>query len=172
MSVLQRFYCIFGTYNLFRGIRVDSFETDAITKMLVPHSLTELQRFFGMVNYLGKFIPNLAEVTAPLRVLLKKDVVFNLVRRYWKVENFDYVSSHSKNFWFKLTNKIKNRCKFWRIMSTPRTKLWPDRKPTMASNSIFVRHFTWLQETICSNWKRDSLYSFLSRTFPPIFILP
>ena len=28
-----------------------------------------------MVNYLGKFIPNLAEVTAPLRVLLKTDVV-------------------------------------------------------------------------------------------------
>ena len=82
MSVLQRFYCIFGTYNLFRGIRVDPFKTEAITKMPVPHFLTELQRFFGMVNYLGKFIPNLAEVTAPLRALLKKDVVFNLVRRY------------------------------------------------------------------------------------------
>ena len=31
-----------------------------------------------MVNYLGKFIPNLAEVTAPLRALLNKDIVFNL----------------------------------------------------------------------------------------------
>ena len=31
-----------------------------------------------MVNYLGKFITNLAEVTAPLRALLKKDVAFNL----------------------------------------------------------------------------------------------
>ena len=31
-----------------------------------------------MVNYLGKFVPNLTEVTAPLRALLKKDVVFNL----------------------------------------------------------------------------------------------
>ena len=48
------------------GIRVDPSKTDAITKMFVPQSLTELQRFLGMVNYLSKFIPNLAEVTAPL----------------------------------------------------------------------------------------------------------
>ena len=46
--------------------------------MSVPQSLTELQRFLGMVNYLGKYIPNLAEVTPPLRELLKKDVAFNL----------------------------------------------------------------------------------------------
>ena len=58
--------------------KVDPSKTDAITKMSVPQSLTELQRFLGMVNYLSKFIPNLAEVTAPLRVLLKKDVVFKL----------------------------------------------------------------------------------------------
>ena len=29
-----------------------------------------------MFNYLGKFIPNLAEHTTPLRNVLKKDVVF------------------------------------------------------------------------------------------------
>ena len=46
--------------------------------MSVPQSLTELQRFLGMINHLGKFIPNLAEVTAPLQTLSKKDVVFNL----------------------------------------------------------------------------------------------
>ena len=60
------------------GIKVDPSKTDAITKMSVPQSLTELQRFLGMLNYLAKFIPNFAEVTAPLRVLLKKDVVFKL----------------------------------------------------------------------------------------------
>ena len=58
------------------GIRVDPSKTYAITKMSIPQSLTE--RFLGMVNYLGKFIPNLAEVTAPFQVLLKKDIVFNL----------------------------------------------------------------------------------------------
>ena len=60
------------------GIRVDPSKTDAITKMSVPQSLTELQRFLGMLKYLAKFIPNFAEVNARLRVLLKKDVVFKL----------------------------------------------------------------------------------------------
>ena len=60
------------------GVKVDPSKTDAITKKSVPQALTELQRFLGMVNYLSKFIPNLTEVTAPLRVLLKKDVVFKL----------------------------------------------------------------------------------------------
>ena len=60
------------------GIRVDLFKTDAITKMSAPQSLSELQSFLGTVNYLGKFIPILAEVTAPLSALFKKDVVFNL----------------------------------------------------------------------------------------------
>ena len=31
-----------------------------------------------MITYLGKFIPNLAEVTSPLRTLLKKEVEFKL----------------------------------------------------------------------------------------------
>ena len=32
-----------------------------------------MERFLGMINYLGKFIPNLSELTAPLRELLKQD---------------------------------------------------------------------------------------------------
>ena len=46
--------------------------------MPFPRSVNELQRFLGMVNYLGKFIPNFVEHTTPLRNLLKKDVVFEL----------------------------------------------------------------------------------------------
>ena len=34
----------------------------------------EVQRFLGMVMYLGKFLPNLSEETAPLRQLLENDV--------------------------------------------------------------------------------------------------
>ena len=60
------------------GMRVDPSKTDAKAKMSAPQPLAEFQRFLGMVIYLGKFFPNLAEVTALLRVLLKKDVVLNL----------------------------------------------------------------------------------------------
>ena len=46
--------------------------------MAVPQSLTELQRLARMVNSISKFISNLAEVAAPPRALLKKDIFFNL----------------------------------------------------------------------------------------------
>ena len=48
------------------GIKIDPSKTEAITKMPLPRSVNELQTFLGMVNYLGKFIPNLAEHTTPL----------------------------------------------------------------------------------------------------------
>ena len=60
------------------GIKIDPSKTEAITKMPLPRSVNELQRFLGMINYLGKFIPNLAKHTTPLGNLLKKDVVFKL----------------------------------------------------------------------------------------------
>ena len=60
------------------GIKIDPSKTEAITKMPLPRSVNDLQRFLGMINYLGKFIPNLAEHATPLRHLLKKDVVFKL----------------------------------------------------------------------------------------------
>ena len=46
--------------------------------MPLPNSVNELQPFLGMITYLGKFIPNLAEVTSPLHILLKKEVEFKL----------------------------------------------------------------------------------------------
>ena len=36
--------------------------------------MSELQSCMSIVQYLGKFIPNLSEVTAPLRKLLEKDI--------------------------------------------------------------------------------------------------
>jgi hypothetical protein len=38
--------------------------------------MTVKSRFLGIVNYLHKFIPNVAELSKPLRELLKKEVVF------------------------------------------------------------------------------------------------
>ena len=38
------------------GIKIDPSKTEAITKMPLPRSVNELQRFLGMINYLGKFI--------------------------------------------------------------------------------------------------------------------
>ncbi len=54
------------------GIQPDPEKTAAIAEMKPPTSITELRRFLGMANQLGKFSPILAELTQPLRELLKK----------------------------------------------------------------------------------------------------
>ena len=51
------------------GIKLDPAKIEAITKMPLPNSVNELQRFLGMITYFGEFIPNLAEVISPLRTL-------------------------------------------------------------------------------------------------------
>ena len=57
---------------LSEGIKIGLSKTEAIIKMPLPRSVNELQRFLGMVNYLGKFISNLVKHTTPLRNLKKK----------------------------------------------------------------------------------------------------
>ena len=56
-----------------RGINKDPAKVQAIVEYPKPHDVTALRRFLGMVNQLMKFCPNLAELTKPLRDLLKRD---------------------------------------------------------------------------------------------------
>ena len=56
-----------------RGIAIDPSKVEAITKFPAPEGVPELRRLLGMVNHVAKFAPNLAELTKPLRDLLKKD---------------------------------------------------------------------------------------------------
>ena len=57
-----------------RGIEPDPEKVSATVDIPIPTNKKELQRFLGMVNYLRKFLPNLLDVSAPLRKLLEKDV--------------------------------------------------------------------------------------------------
>ena len=47
--------------------------TSAVANMPAPTDTTEIRRFLGMANQLGKFCKELVEVSAPLREQLKKD---------------------------------------------------------------------------------------------------
>ena len=60
------------------GIKPDQKKIEAIINMQNPSNKNELQHFLGMVNYLGKFVPNLSTVTSPLRQLLQKDTIFSM----------------------------------------------------------------------------------------------
>ena len=59
------------------GIHLDLEKVAAITKMKAPQDLAELRCFIGMVNYLGKFVPNITAKMHPLHNLLKKDVTWS-----------------------------------------------------------------------------------------------
>ena len=52
------------------GIRADPDKTAAVRDMDTPKSITELRRFMGMVNQLGKFSHQIADLGQPLRALL------------------------------------------------------------------------------------------------------
>lgn len=53
----------------------------AISEAPTPTSTTELKSFLGLLNYYGRFLPNLSTVLAPLYKLLRANVVFD-----WGVE--------------------------------------------------------------------------------------
>ena len=52
------------------GIYPDPTKISALKKMKAPTNITELRRFLGMINQLGKFIPQLSDSNKPLRELL------------------------------------------------------------------------------------------------------
>lgn len=63
------------------GLKADPEKVEAISRLRTPSNKQQLQRVLGMITYLGKFIPNLSELTSPLRKLLVKDVTWD-----WNVE--------------------------------------------------------------------------------------
>ena len=59
-----------------KGISPDPQKVEDIKNMPRPTDKTGVQRILGTLNYLCKFIPNMSELTAPLRTLLVKGVEF------------------------------------------------------------------------------------------------
>ena len=58
------------------GIKPDNTKIEAIIKMERPENIDELRRFLGMINYHSRFYPNLSEKAEPLRLLLKKNILW------------------------------------------------------------------------------------------------
>lgn len=58
------------------GLRFDSDRVSGDYNFSAPTNITETRRFQEMVNYMGEFIPNLAEKTKPLRYLVSQKNAF------------------------------------------------------------------------------------------------
>ena len=66
----------FGNTYSKEGISPDPAKIRDIHSMNSPKTKQDLQRFLGLLTYLGAFIPNLSTQAAPLRDLLKNDTPF------------------------------------------------------------------------------------------------
>ena len=64
------------------GIRPDENKIKAIRNMPPPKNLAELQSFMGMINYLNRFSPIIAQTSEPVRQLMKKETPF-----MWQAEH-------------------------------------------------------------------------------------
>ena len=75
-----------------KGIHPVEKKVEAILAAKPPNNIEQLQSFMGMVNYYGKFMPNLSTFAAPLNELRKKEV-----KRKWTKERRKYLNSSSNN---------------------------------------------------------------------------
>lgn len=58
------------------GVRPDPEKIEAIVKMDHPKTVTEVRQFMGMTNFLGRFVPKLAEICKPIVDLTRRNVEF------------------------------------------------------------------------------------------------
>ena len=77
------------------GISPLESKTAAILALEAPKTLKKLRSFLGSVHYIRKFIPNLAQISHPLRPLLKKSSKF-----IWTAEH--------ENCFTEIKNRIAN----------------------------------------------------------------
>ena len=66
----------FGHVLSAEGVSPDPEKVKAITDLEAPTNVPELRRLIGMINYLGRFIPNLASVMRPMSELFKSDTTW------------------------------------------------------------------------------------------------
>ena len=69
------------------GLKAEPSKIAAIIHMKPPESKSELETLLGMVNFLSRYAPNLADVAASLRQLGKKNVQFQWNKTKQKIHS-------------------------------------------------------------------------------------
>ena len=81
---------------------------EAVQKFSEPKTVEEVRSFLGLINYLGKFIPNLATISEPLTEIVRDKVM------KWDLKQqkaFDHLK-------VDLLNCLKNVCLKYHILSS------------------------------------------------------
>ena len=114
------------------GISPLESKTAAILALEAPKVLKKLRSFLGSVHYIGKFIPNLAQISHPLRPILKKSSRF-----LWTVE-------HENCF-----NEIKTRI----ANATANSHYNPQRETRVKCDASRSGLETTLEQLTVDGWK-------------------
>ena len=61
-----------------KGLSPDPKKISAVKRMNLPKDVETMRSFFGLVNYLNRFSPHLAELSEPLREICRQDAEFEL----------------------------------------------------------------------------------------------
>lgn len=75
-AIKEKSISFFGNVYSKDGIAPDPTKVKDIHQMPTPQTKEDLQRFLGLMTYVGNFIPNLSTLAAPLRDLIKTDVPY------------------------------------------------------------------------------------------------
>lgn len=59
------------------GLKPDKEKVRAIQNMPEPVDKAALMRFLGLLQYLAKFVPNMSDISAPLRKLLEGNIAWH-----------------------------------------------------------------------------------------------
>ena len=70
--------CFFGHQWSARGLRPDPKKIATGKRMELPQDMEMMRSFLGLVNYLNRFSPCLAELSKPLRQICRQNVEFEL----------------------------------------------------------------------------------------------
>lgn len=69
------------------GVKPLKAHVDSIQNFRAPKTVEEIQSFLGTINFVGKWIPNLATLTEPIRMLLRKNLGKNAnISQLWQQE--------------------------------------------------------------------------------------
>ena len=68
--------CYFGSVISEQGVSPDPEKVRAIQELSPPQNVSQLRQVLGMINYIGRFLPNLSTVISPMSELLKSDTTW------------------------------------------------------------------------------------------------
>ncbi|XP_039449504.1 uncharacterized protein K02A2.6-like [Culex pipiens pallens] len=153
--LLNHSKCVFGVTEVVflghhlsaNGIRPAEDKLAALKSFRAPESAEELRSFLGLVNYVGRFLPDLATVTAPLRNLIGTGTRF-----IWE--------AHHQVAFVTLKDLIANVQTLSYFDNTLRTRLIADASP-VALGAVLVQ--------FRSNWDDSNplIISYASKSLTP-----